>query len=248
VIEMTRLAKLAQIGSSALRNGRRRLVFGGAVVVAIGISGAALAQITTTAHHQAGPSAPPPPTITAPPATGHSSAAVSPPAAIPAELMANFEIFRRADTTSDAPDNTLGQQLSNSLPGPALKLARKIDGSDGRTYFIIPAANDLVCVASAGGGACGDSRAVAQSGLIESDVCVAGQPDEIRIVGLTPDGVDHVQVGTASGSKTVDVKDNLYVALFARDAPPDGVSWQSPNGQRVINQPVNLPADVAQSC
>lgn len=226
---------------------RRRLTIAVAALAAVAASGAVLAQVTTSSHHSTNSTAPPAPTVTAPPATGHQAVSVAAPTSVPAELRSAFGVFIGAQRTDDAPGAALSAQLKSALPGPAVALARKVDGSDGRTYYVVPAAHKLVCIASAGGGACGPTNTVARSGLVETDICVAEQPDQIRVVGLVPNSVDTVQITTRGGSSVaVAVRDNLYVALIARSDPPSAVRWQ--RGSSASVSETVLPSDASQAC
>lgn len=245
---MTQRSSSRSIVRSAVGSRGRRLTIAVTVFFAVAASGAALAQVVTSSHHSTISSAPPAATVTAPPATGHQAAPVAAPTSVPADLRSAFGVFNRAQRPDDAPEAALSDQLTEALPGPAVTLARRVNGSDGRTYYVVPASNGLVCIASTGGGACGPADVAARSGLVETDICVAGLPGQIRVVGLVPDGVDNVQITTAGGSSVpAAVHDNLYAALIARSDPPTGIRWQHGSGAPV-SETVVLPSDASQSC
>lgn len=212
-------------------------------VIVLAIAGVALARETTS--HRAARAANDPVTVTAPstPAPGPLPSALPRPAAFPSAAVDRFAVVRRPHDRSDAVPADTATRLERILPGPAVDLARKVIGGDGRTYFVLPGAGGQICVAGPTSGSCGSTAAAIAGNVIETDICVAGDPNVVRVVGLATDGSTDVTITGQDGSQTkASVRDNLYTVTLPRAAAPTSVAWRDTAGQPQ-QQAITLPAD-----
>jgi hypothetical protein len=166
------------------------------------------------------------------------------PAAAPATthgvtpaLARSLAVLDRGVTASDALPAMWKRQIesNDAAPGALLDQARRVAaGRKDSSTWVIPAGSK-VCLAQAENGAfsvnCSDLAEIRDGALATGTGSALGTaPDQVRVLGLLPDGVRDVAVLTADGNRQpVAVTENVYDAL----APKQGaqLTWSDASGK-----------------
>lgn len=149
-------------------------------------------------------------------------------------------VLRRERTAADnLPPSVAADLRREGLMGENPRLARKALVTDfGRTYYVLPAADDALCLVSADGGSiCAPSALAASGKLTGTEACAPGAEGHYIQFGMVPDEAgDAVTMELTDGSvRRLRVEGNVYaVRLARRGGTPAKVSWQTASGVQAI--------------
>jgi hypothetical protein len=100
--------------------------------------------------------------------------------------------------------------------------------SFGQTLYVVPGANDNVCLNFGNGSAgCSPAEHINTGRFSGVMFCVKGVPKEKVIYnGMLPDGAEDVALTFADASeRALDVTNNVYAVLLPRSVSPKSLSW-----------------------
>jgi hypothetical protein len=201
-------------------------------VIAVGVAAVVLVAMTTIALGQEDQP---------PPVREVSGAETASPSARPVVEAVQpghqaLGVLRRQRTADDALSADLEKVLQReALMGENAKEARAALKTALRSYYVLPARNDVVCAyTDTGSGGCGSVESVMRGEFGGTEICAPGDSSKYIQWGMVPDGAKRLTATFADGREaSVGVKDNVYAFAVERSAPPPmKYAWED-RGQRV---------------
>jgi len=110
----------------------------------------------------------------------------------------------------------------------------------GHTYYVVPAADDVVCLmTAAASGLCVPVGLVNEGKFSGTETCAPSDPSRYVQFGMLPDEAKRVRVMFADRSeRLITVKNNVYAFTAQRSGPkPISLSWRGKGGQAVTVTP-----------
>jgi len=115
------------------------------------------------------------------------------------------------------------------------KLGRRaLTTTFGRSYFVVPGADDVICLVNEAGASLCPPLDLVQSGRFTgSEACAPGDASRYVMFGMVPDQAGgSVSIGLSDGTeRRAAVRDNVYALTIARALRPTLVSWRGSAGQ-----------------
>jgi hypothetical protein len=163
-------------------------------------------------------------------------------------ILAAYSVFRRGGQSTDRPPGAEAiAQHARGGENPSLARRATRTEAGAHWYYLVPGSDTLCVDAENGSGAC-STVAQALEGALAASVCA---PDlasgSVRLFGMMPDSVEHVDLVRPDGSAiTVPVHDNaLTVDVDVTSAPtvPTDARWTTVDGTQ--SQRLPIPPDAA---
>lgn len=160
------------------------------------------------------------------------------------EIARNFGVFRRSRKPGDV--LTRIDAGTRTSDGENLALSRRAARTaSGDTYYLVPGRNALCILGDNGSGGCSPLDRAKRGDLLVV-LCAPSLADtHLRIIGLFPDGVEHVIFERADGMRDqVRVENNALAVDLPRAIAtelPLVARWSGPNGE--TSQEVPIPPD-----
>jgi hypothetical protein len=152
-----------------------------------------------------------------------------------------FAFARRPQAPEDRPSGYVRQQAGSAPPelGVDVSNARRVTASSGHRAYAMPGVG-AVCVFSeeGGSGGCTPTSRLMETGGWGVQGCAGfNGRSALRIDGLVPDGVEHVEIQTRGGTtRRIAVRENYVSARFRKStaaALPAAVGFKQPDGKAV---------------
>lgn len=153
------------------------------------------------------------------------------------EAQQSLGVLRRQRNSDDRlPAGVAGALESQGLMGENPDLARKALVTDfGRSYFVVPGAEDVICLVTNDGGALCPPVELALSGQFSgTEACAPKDASRYVQFGMVPDEAAGAVTVTLSDGATrrVPVRDNVYAFTLERGGPkPTQVAWRTPGDE-----------------
>ena len=141
-------------------------------------------------------------------------------------------VLRRDTTADDAmPSQLAGKLRTIAIDGANPDLARRIRIAGVGDYYVVPGANNYVCLFDSGGaGGCSPASEAVAGHIVLADACRAA--DLVRVAGILPDGTRSAKVSSEGGDTSVAFAGNVYALdIPKQSAGTSRVSWGASDGQ-----------------
>jgi hypothetical protein len=153
----------------------------------------------------------------------------------------SFGVFRRARSSQRDALPSL-DPAARVTEGENVRLSRRAAATpSGDSYYLVPGRNSICLFGENGSGGCTGIERAMRGDLIVSLCAPRLAEDQLRVIGMFPDGVASVTFELADGTAVeVPVQQNALAADFARTGPklPLSARWTAPAGDEALSLPI----------